>query len=786
MKNDTYHFRTNTLLKNLVGKDLINDDKIAVIELVKNSIDADSSEIIIKFTNFPDEGSTTKSQLIISDNGIGMDLNDIRDKWLNIAYSDKKNTRPENQRFYAGNKGIGRFSCDRLGKDLDLITRKENGELLHLHINWEDFEIDDNKDLTIQEIPIDVEVIKDELDFDFLKINTFPKSGTILIISRLRNSWDSETLSKLKTALEKFINPNQLFQKEKINIYLSIPEIENTEKGKEYNERITGKIRNQIFEKLKFNTTYIESMISTTGDRVTTKLWHEGEKVFELTEKNDSYPLIPDTYVIIYFLNPYKKAYFKRQTGVRTINFGSVFLFLNGFRISPYGDRGDDWLEIDVRKSQGTRRFLGSRDIIGRIEIFGNEDQYKPVSSREGLKQTPEFRQLREKFFIDILRKLEKFVVEDLQWDSVPSHIRQELISEDGIDWKGNKEEYKESWDIKKQRTISSLMTLIGSSPDKIIEFWFNPALLEGVYETKQEEVKKLLAEINNINPVNIDQRLLRNLSRINKIIEQKESDAQKARSEAADLRVEVSEQQNKIIELEEKQEIYKAQTIFLRHVTSIDVEQLLEFHHQIDLDTNIVNNYLSRSIKALREKSDKKNVIDLLQKAIFITNRISTISQFATKANFSSGLAKEPTDIPAYIEQYIYNVSKNHIAHDINITINNEINELFEMEISRVELSMLIDNFISNSKKSSAKNLIIQMFMVSSNTIRISFIDDGKGLSQKLPNIESIFEPGITTTTGSGLGLYHAKNIVNKLDGSITAIPNQPKGLEIRVELTR
>src|SRR6202044_1506550 len=98
---------------------------------------------------------------------------------------------------------------------------------------------------------------------------------------------------------------------------------------------------------------------------------------------------------VIYFLNSYKKAYFKRQTGMRSIDFGSIFLFLNGFRVAPYGDRGNDWLGLDSRKSQGQTRYLGNRDIIGRIKVYDNENHFKPISSREGLKNTPQFVELK-------------------------------------------------------------------------------------------------------------------------------------------------------------------------------------------------------------------------------------------------------------------------------------------------------------------------------------------------------------------------------------------------------
>jgi signal transduction histidine kinase len=81
---------------------------------------------------------------------------------------------------------------------------------------------------------------------------------------------------------------------------------------------------------------------------------------------------------------------------------------------------------------------------------------------------------------------------------------------------------------------------------------------------------------------------------------------------------------------------------------------------------------------------------------------------------------------------------------------------------------------------------LAVTISKVSTNTLRISFIDDGKGLSKELPSIDSMFEMGITTTSGSGLGLYHSQNIVKNIDGKISAIPREPNGMEIRVEITK
>lgn len=783
----TLHFKTNTLLKNLVGKDLINDDNIAIVELVKNSYDARSNGVLVRFTNFSSAGvSTESSKIIIADEGIGMDITDIEDKWLNIAYSEKILLEQERGAYLAGNKGIGRFSCDRLGKQLDLLTRKKDQELIHLRIWWPDFEVEGDKDLTIQDIGLKIVSIDDRQAADLAGISEFPKTGTVLVIGALRNTWNRDKLRELKTALEKFLNPNQLFLREQFEINLSVPAFEEAEAGKNYPDRINGIIQNQVFDKLRFNTTYIEAKISDNGKTISVVLYHEGEKVFDLVERNINYPLLRSVHVVVYYLNPYKKAYFKRQTGVRSVDFGSIFLFLHGFRIAPYGDRGDDWLGLDVRKTQGTTRYLGSRDVVGRIEINSQDEQFMPVSSREGLKNTDAFKQLRVEFFIDVLRKLERFVVEGLDWDSVPRELRQDLVDSEGLDWDKTLERYTESWERKKQRIVLSIMTFIGSSPDRIVKFWFNPALLEGIYESRREEVKSLIANIENFDPEKVDIDLTKNLFRFRRLIEEKEEESKAARAAAADLRVEVTRKEEQISKLEKETEIYRAQTLFLQQVTTFDVEQLMSYHHQINLDSTIVDNYLAKAIKALRALPKSQEILDNLQKASLANKRISALAQFATKANFRSGTKKELTDIPPFIEQYLLNVAKDFIATNIKLDVSNTVQEAFEIKASRIELSILIDNIISNASKAQASKLVTTISKIAENRLRISFIDDGKGLSKELSTADSMFEMGITTTAGSGLGLYHAKNIVEKIGGKISAIPNQPNGMEIRVELTK
>ena len=148
MTDNLLSFKISSGLKNIIGRDLITDDYVAVFELVKNSFDAYAKKVTITF-------STDKIK--ISDDGKGMNIDDINNKWLFVAYSAKKEgvedkdildknfetyrDKIQSKKYYAGAKGIGRFSCDRLGGKLLLTTKeaKENSKIEQIEVNWNDF-----------------------------------------------------------------------------------------------------------------------------------------------------------------------------------------------------------------------------------------------------------------------------------------------------------------------------------------------------------------------------------------------------------------------------------------------------------------------------------------------------------------------------------------------------------------------------------------------------------------------------------------------------------------------
>ena len=132
-----WRFDVNTF--RLLGRDLITDRITALFELVKNAYDANATKVIITFNDI--RVRKENSSITIQDNGIGMSITDIENKWMVIGTSSKRtqlySPKPFNRR-YIGEKGIGRFAVDKLGQYVRIKTKQTKDEQqLVVTINWE-------------------------------------------------------------------------------------------------------------------------------------------------------------------------------------------------------------------------------------------------------------------------------------------------------------------------------------------------------------------------------------------------------------------------------------------------------------------------------------------------------------------------------------------------------------------------------------------------------------------------------------------------------------------------
>ena len=727
---NTLHFKTNVQLKNIIDKVFTNNVYIAILELIKNSFDADAKRVDISFVNLKENDdadnqyySDRTSRIIIRDNGVGMDLTDISDKWLNIAYSEKKNRARQYNRMMAGAKGVGRFSCDRLGMYLNLYAKKHGSKCVLLTIDWKRFEIDDESK-EIQSIDLEYSELSNEELLEKGLVNF--EHGVILEIIKLRsnwvynhgNYWDTDKLFELRKYLEKLINPNQAFEKNDFGIFLNASEFEAENASRSANEKFIGKIENTIFQKLDFKTTSIECELVDDGKCILTTLKDKGETIYWIKEWFEHYPYIKNVKVTLYYLNPYAKAFFTKQTGVRPVKYGSVFLFLNGFRISPYGEEGDDWLKLEQRRSQGYARFISARDLVGQIEILDECNNFQIVSSREGLVKNDNYDRLTDKdfgVFYKVLKRLERYVVNGLNWDSIPEHEKRRIAEIEKKIIAGEVKEqqllFQEDSKTKRSRIYGSIHSIIGASPKKTIELYINELLisekieeekliaekefaqlledfkakkisgdlLAQIIKKKAEESKELerqLKEFSRYSVSDATTMALAELQAFKKTVEEQtgvitslhdqleefKQTSQRQEQTIKQLETAKREAEKRIEQIEVEKNITEEklaqktkQVLFLQSVESLDVDRILQYHHDIGVHAGTIQNWIDRiAKKIIRNELSEQELSKFIEAVSRANKKILTISRFATRANFNTTGDTLESDIVGYMVQYV------------------------------------------------------------------------------------------------------------------------------------
>ena len=437
-------------LLTMLGDQLIKNELIALIELIKNSYDADASWVKVSFIDFAEDYSLKpSSKIIIEDDGCGMNAEILRKHWLNPATPDKlkrKKTDPKTPkgRVLQGEKGIGRFAIFKLGKKITIITRRQvqdkmgrfldEGEIFENMLTY-DFSKYDNdfllengeeKELFLEQLEVDLTqraptsiVEKDILLGTTLR--TRKPYGTVIEITDLKTRWTSERVDRIQRdigklqpifATEDLADFSVWFYKDKALL----------EPRDSYKTIINNCLENKSV--LKVTDGHFSCSTNTFTFKLngqTMKLNFQDQDISgltqfkrfkELEEKKESLECGSFDFEFYIFdlnvdsENPSKYYLSKEEKGI--IKEHRIYLYRDNVRVMPYGDPEDDWLGIDM--ARGTVRadeYLSNDQVVGCVYISQKENaNLKDKTNREGLIE--EGRALED--FIGVLRLILRYL----------------------------------------------------------------------------------------------------------------------------------------------------------------------------------------------------------------------------------------------------------------------------------------------------------------------------------------------------------------------------------------
>lgn len=744
--SEKLHFKVSAGLKNIIGKELINDKFIAIFELVKNSYDAGAKKVIIKFENIYSDNST----ISIVDDGKGMSKQEIINKWLFVAYSEKKNSSYRDnikfRRNYAGAKGVGRFSCDRLGETVDLFSKTEKDNVVNaVKINWNEFEASDTEEFQ------NIEVLYDELKSDLIG-----KKGTIIKIHGLRENWNREELLQLKKSLTQLVNPEANQNYDLFDIILDVAEEKKNdeEKRREANvfdkDIVNGKIVNHVFDVLNIKTTKITAAISEDGKKIVTTLNDRGIQLFEIEEKNKySIKNIKGT---IYSLNRAAKINFTKMMGIESVNYGSVFIYKNGFRVYPYGEPEKDFMNIDRRKAQGYNRYLGTREICGRIDIFGENKGFIETSSRNnGFISSYETGELEDFFYEYLLKPIEKYVVNIIHWG-------EEVIDKDSL-----------ASTIEKYDDLEAVLKKIKArfKPETLLKASYNQELTNVILQHTKK--KSELDEIKKIARNKADFELLKQADKVEKATEKLKREVSANRKE---LQQEVIEHEKTRRELEQTQK----QVGVLQSRADVSVDNAIDAMHIMKTYADSIDSNIEEIMDMVRSGEVLRDILPVFHEIRQTCSKILNTYNLVINTEYTADTGNKKMDIVKFTKTYV----EKQWSHKLPVEISG-VQTMYIM-FNPLEFSIIIDNIADNARKANATKLYID-FEKDDKGFCITWTDDGFGLQTDC-DCSKVFEQGYTTTNGTGIGLYTVKKYAKKMNAIVKINEEYKAGFELQMRI--
>lgn len=437
--------RPRARIMKTLGSELISNDAVALIELVKNAYDAEASRVLISFIGplLPGQG-----RIDVFDDGFGMSLDVVRGAWMEPATPRKRQTTNSGvkSRRVLGEKGIGRFAAMRLASELELITRaRGSAREVYGIFDWTQFE-DEKKyldEVLILTEERDPEMVRSDVGLDAVwpkhevPVDCPPSDqGTLLRMNSVAHAWDVERFRLVQRGLSRLISP---FKESKdFKIFIQAPD-EFSEFSAEISPPVALNyphyiVKGEVDAQGRCN---IKLEVKATGEATTltggfvrqgkdglqyldedtyTKLKKaaEGSSGQGAIEWAKRLPACGPLQIEMRIWDRNDLGNVIQQTKLNLQNvradldaFAGINIYRDGFRVLPYGEPNNDWLRLDIRRVQNPTKRLSNNQIVGHISITGDQNPgLKDQSNREGLDENQSYADLRE-IMKAILTKIE-------------------------------------------------------------------------------------------------------------------------------------------------------------------------------------------------------------------------------------------------------------------------------------------------------------------------------------------------------------------------------------------
>lgn len=369
------HLKFSPSILSRLGEELNPHPDQGIIELVRNSYDADANNCKIKLIKVNRRGGCIR----IIDDGHGMDLSEISSGWLVLGRSEKtRRRRTKLGRRTVGDKGLGRLAALRMGDIITLVTRPVNEPLFEhrLQIDWREY---DNVNL-VEDVPLSIQI-------GARRAGTL--QGTEIIIENLRSTLNKKEIQRLARSLLLLSDP--FIDSSGFKPILDVPEYKDMEKV----------VRSDFFSSNEFHLT---AKINNMGIAKASVFDWKGKRVWTadhetLHKKKKPYEA-PSASFEFWAFNLGKKEFLTRsltipelKTWLRAV--GGVHFYLRELRVYPYGDKGHDWLDMNLRRSQTPELRPSTNNSIGRICVDDPENRLKQKTDRTGFIENTAFEELR-------------------------------------------------------------------------------------------------------------------------------------------------------------------------------------------------------------------------------------------------------------------------------------------------------------------------------------------------------------------------------------------------------